>query len=389
MGIVFMLAILTIEYRHLLRYSLILYILSLGLLSLCFVPHVGFYVKGAYSWVRIVGPLQFQPAEFAKLTTILFLAKFLSARKDRWNNLWQVTAPILIGITPSLMILKQPDFGTATVFAPITLVMMYIAGMPAYYFIYLFAPALCLLGISHDILFILLWLGLTTSMILLALVRKIHWSIWVPFIFISVLAYVAVFQFGEKIWEKMPSHQQARILGYLDPDYDPTGHNFNINQSKIALGSGGFWGKGIGQGTQSKYDFLPEFKHDFVFSIVGEQVGFLGSSILLGLFLLLLIRGVDTAIETKTLPGSLIVTGVISLFFYHIFINVGMVTGLIPVTGLPLTFISYGGTFMLSNMIGVGFLMNVRMYTSTELMNDSYSGGRPTMSIPKDIKDDF
>ena len=199
--------------------------------------------------------LQFQPAEFAKLATILFLAKFLSARKGRWENLWHILSPIMIGLIPSAMILKQPDFGTATVFGPVTLVMMYVAGMPIYYFLYLFAPALCFLAISHDLLFIFLWLGLTTSLLLLALLKQIHWSIWIPFLVLNLIAYGAIFQYGDKIWKKLPDHQQARIICYLNPESDLNGHNFNINQSKIALGSGGFWGKGIGQGTQSKLNF--------------------------------------------------------------------------------------------------------------------------------------
>jgi rod shape determining protein RodA len=381
--------VVSVEYRFFVRYAPVFYGLALVGLIMCFIPVFQRSSHGATSWISIAGFMQIQPGELAKLATILMLARVLSTRKEQWNGLWGVMRPLLIGIIPALLVLVQPDLGTAIVFGPVTLIMMFVAGMPVTYFVILFSPALCLLGISHDIIYILIWLALMTGILLMAVLRQIHWSIWMPFLLISVVAYGMVFTKGESVWEKLPEHQKGRIVGYLNPEFDPSGTNYNINQSKIALGSGGFWGKGIGKGTQSNYKFLPEFKHDFIFSILGEQTGFLGSVIVLGLFLLLIIRGFDTAMETKTLQGSLIAAGVVSLFFTHIFINVGMVTGILPVTGLPLTFISYGGTFMLSSMIGVGLLINIRMRTTSELLKDSFSGGRPTMAIPTKIVDDF
>jgi rod shape determining protein RodA len=389
LGFVCLFAILFVEYRNLVKYSPLLYLVGILGLLFCFVPGLQHISHGASSWINLFGFLQIQPGEFAKIATIFMLANILSSKKHSWDGLWGMIIPLLIGVFPAILILAQPDMGTAIVFGPITLIMMFVAGMPVTHLIILFSPVLCLLGITHDILFILLWISLITGLLLMAFLKQIPWTVWMPFLLIGVIAYGAIFHYGEDLWEKFPKHQRNRIVGYLNPDFDPLVTNFNINQSKIALGSGGFWGKGIGQGTQSKYRFLPEYEHDFVFSILGEQIGFLGSAIVLGLFLLLIIRGLDTAIVTKTLQGALIASGIVSLYFTHIVINVGMVTGLLPVTGLPLTFISYGGTFMLSNMIGIGLLMNIRMRTSSELLKDSFSAGRPTMRIPSEIPDDF
>ncbi|MDX9752851.1 MAG: FtsW/RodA/SpoVE family cell cycle protein [bacterium] len=389
LGIFCLLAVTLVEYRTLVRFAPLIYILGLLSLLFCFVPYVGLWRKGAYSWVNIAGVFQIQPGEFAKLCTILMLTRILSTKKDQWQNLWGILRPLLIGCLPSLIILKQPDLGTAIVFGPITLLMMLVAGMPLAYFLILFSPLLGLFAISSDPLVFLCWLGCTMILLLVIYLKRIHWSIWVPFVSLGLLLYATIYLHGESIWEKLPPHQKGRIVGYLNPDFEPMSTNFNINQSKIALGSGGFWGKGVGKGTQTQLEFLPEYRHDFVFSALGEQVGFLGSGIVLGIFLLLIIRGLDTATETKTLQGALIATGIVSLYFTHIFINVGMATGLLPVTGLPLTFISYGGTFMLSNMIGVGLLINIRMRTSSELLKDSFSSGRPAMAIPSTIADDF
>lgn len=389
LGIVFLFLLLFIEYRFCIRYAPIFYILGLISLLLCFVPYIGYYNKGAYSWLNIAGLFRLQPSEFVKLATICMLARILSNRKDQWRDLWGVMRPLCIGIIPSFLILLQPDMGTAIVFGPITLIMMFVAGMPLSYFFILFSPLLCLLAISHDIIFILLWFGIMAGIMLMVYIRKIHWSVWMPFIAIGFVLYGLVFFKGETIWEKMPHHAKDRIVAYLNPDYDLRGVNWNIKQSKIALGSGGFWGKGIGEGTQGSFKFLPEPEHDFILPVLGEQTGFLGNVIVLGLFLLLLIRGLDTAMETKTMQGSLVATGIVALFFTHIFINVGMVTGVLPVTGLPLTFISYGGSFMLASMMGVGLLINIRMSTSSELLKDSFSEGRPTMSIPTEIREEF
>ena len=382
-GLVACFGVIFIDYRTIIRYALAFYIVGIVGLLLCFVPYIGHYAKGAYSWIRL-GPLpQFQPSEFAKLTTIIMLAKVLGGRKEQWTGLLDVMRPLLVGIVPSILILKQPDLGTAIVFGPITLLMMFAAGMPIPFFLLLLSPLLCLIGISHDPIFILLWSGVMGVLLLIALIRRVPWTVWLPFLLIAAVSYFAVFQYGEKVWNQLRDHQKVRITSYFNQGEAIKDANWNIYQSKIALGSGGFWGVGLGKGTQSTYGFLPEYQHDFMFPTVGEQLGFVGGVTLLGLFLLLLMRGLETAIGTKTLYGSLIASGVIALYFSHILINIGMVTGLLPVTGLPLTFISYGGTFMIANMIGIGLLINIRMRTATEMLEDSFLSNREQMVLPK------
>jgi len=389
-GLFLLIGILFLDYRVLIRYSPLYYTISLISLILCYVPGLSHKAKGAYSWIEIpIINFTLQPSEFVKIATILMLARVLGARRENWNSAWDVIFPLMIGAIPSILIATQPDIGTASVFIPVTLLMMFVAGMPYPIILLLFAPLTCFFGVSSNILFILIWVAILASLLLLAITKKTPLGITIPCILITVLAYFVVFQYGTDIWDKVPEYQKARIYGYMNPEFDPNGANFNVNQSKIALGSGGFWGKGIGEGTQSKFGFLPEFEHDFIFSLVGEQFGFFWASILLGMFLLLILRGVDTAMETKTLQGSLISSGVVSLFFSHIFINVGMVTGLLPVTGLPLTFISQGGSFLITSMIGVGLIMNIRMRTSEEMLREGFSSDRPSMALPTKFSDDF
>ncbi len=388
-GLIVLIVILFFDYQTLIRYAPILYILGIIGLMLCFVPL--FYVKshGARSWIKI-GPLpQIQTSEFAKLATILFLAKVLSAKKEAWYGLFDLMKPLAIGAIPSMIIVCQPDMGTALVFVPITLIMMFVAGLPYSYFLLMISPVLGLFGVSHDPLLMLMWVTLIGFILLFAIVQKVPASIIIPFLGLAFVSYFVIFEYGSQIWEEVPAHAKARVEGYLKPEMDLDDKNWNINQSKIALGSGGFWGKGFGKGTQSTLKFLPEYQHDFIFPVVGEQSGFIGAVILLSLFLLLLIRGMDTAVESKTLQGALLTSGVIAMFFSHILINVGMVTGLLPVTGLPLTFISYGGSFMLVNMIAVGLIMNIRMRGQHETLKDSIFVSRSQMSIPAHIPDDF
>ncbi len=387
LGLVIMGIIIFIDYQFFVRYSFVFYILAVILLILCFTG-LGQYKKGAYSWIRL-GGLSIQPSELAKLAVILFLSQVLASRREYWNGLLDVLKPLAIGLLPSLLILKQPDLGTAIIFGPVTLVMMIAAGLPVPFILLLFSPLLCLLAISHNLFFILIWFISICTLLLLSILNRVPWTVWSTCLAVSVVAYIGVFHYGQSIWEKLPDHQKERVEVYLNPDINLKSSNWNINQSKIALGSGGMHGKGFGKGTQSTHGFLPEYEHDFIFPTIGEQFGFIGTMILLVLFLLLLMRGIDTAIETKALQGSLLAVGIVAMFFSHIFINVGMVTGLLPVTGLPLTFISYGGTFMLTNMMAVGFLINIRMRSVGELAKESSFRAESQMAIPTTYSSEF
>ncbi len=381
-GFLAMIGILFVDFEFLVRCSGLIYIVGLFSLLLCFTP-LGHSSHGADSWIKILPSVQVQPSEFAKLATILFLAKWLSKQRGEWNGLLDIIKPLVIGAIPSLLILKQPDYGTALVFVPVTLIMMYVAGLPGMYLALIVSPALSLMAINHDIIWILIWLVILLALLAISLFQKTPASVWAPFLSAGIVLFVVIYEFGPAIWNQVPSHARMRFEAYFAQDEDIRGSNWNLDQSKIALGSGGFWGKGVGMGTQSKYKFLPEFKHDFAFSVLGEQMGFLWVSILLGGFFLLLTRGVETAVISKTLEGSLIVTGILSMFFTHITINVGMVTGLLPVTGLPFPFISYGGSFLLSCMLGIGLIVNVRMRSSWERLRDKIAAVSSQMRIPE------
>lgn len=388
-GFIFIIGLIFLDYRFLIRHAILIYMIGIVGLLLCFVPFLNHHVKGATSWIKLPGFPQIQPSEFAKITTIILLARFLGNRKGQWNGLLDVLRPLIIGAFPAILILKQPDLGTAIVFGPVTLLMMFVAGMPISYLLLLLSPLLCMFGIFDDILYIMVWFGLISGLLLMAVIKRVPWTITAPCLTVAVAAYLGVFVYGQEVWEKVPPHAKNRLVGYLYPDTDLKKTNYNIWQSKVALGSGGFWGKGFGNGTQSKLEFLPEFQHDFIFPVVGEQFGFVGGLSLLAVFLLLMTRGLDTAVASKTMQGSLIAVGVVALFFSHIIINVGMVTGLLPVTGLPLTFISYGGSFMISSMIAVGLIMNVRMRSITETVEERFHTNRPQMVLPTRISDDF
>lgn len=386
-GLGLMAAVIFIDYQTFTRYSFILYIIAIILLILCFTS-LGYKTKGATSWLRIGGET-IQPSEFAKLAAILFLAQALSYRQEQWNGLLDMLKPLAVGLVPALLILKQPDLGTAIIFGPVTIVMMIVAGMPVTFLLLLFSPFLCFFAISHDLLYIMIWFLCVCSLLLMSILCRVPATVWSLFLSIAVAAYIGVFQYGEMVWEKLPEHQKNRIEVYFNPEVNLKTTNWNINQAKIALGSGGMNGKGFGNGTQSTHGFLPEYQHDFIFPTIGEQFGFMGTMILLALFMLLLLRGIDTALETKSLQGSLVASGIVAMFFAHIFINIGMVTGLLPVTGLPLTFISYGGSFMLTNMMAVGLLINIRMRSGDEHTKDSMFKMDSQMTIPTTYSSEF
>ncbi|MDD5497823.1 MAG: FtsW/RodA/SpoVE family cell cycle protein, partial [Atribacterota bacterium] len=246
----------------------------------------------------------------AKIALIIFLADFLSRQKDKLSNFLYFLLPFLFTGVLMLLITKQPDLGTAIVFLAIVLFMIYVAGIE-----------------------------------------------WKYILMISLLL-VASFPV---LWSFLKDYQRKRIIFFLNPDLDPLGAGYNIIQSKVAIGSGGLLGQGLFSGIQSQLKFLPAQHTDFVFAVIGEELGFLGALLLLSLFILLLWKGIKIAQEAPDLLGTFLATGVVAFMFFHIFINIGMVMGLVPATGLPLPFISYGGTFMITNFIGIGLLLNVHL----------------------------
>jgi rod shape determining protein RodA len=306
-GLFFCLLVTIIDYHDIVKIAIPLF--SLSLIMLVYVIFFGKNVGGSRRWIQLAG-FEFQPAEFAKITLIIFLADFLNKQKEEIPNFLYFSLPFFFTGILMLLIYKQPDLGTAIVFFAITLLMIFIAGISWKYIIAVFIILLSLFPIG---------------------------------------------------WSFLKDYQKSRLLLFLNPEMDPLGAGYNIIQSKVAIGSGGLFGQGLFSGIQSQLKFLPAQHTDFVFAVIGEELGFMGALLLISLFILVLWKGIRIAQEAPDILGTLIATGVTSFMFIHILINVGMSMGLMPATGLPLPFISHGGTFMITNFIGIGLLLNIHL----------------------------
>ncbi|AQS59956.1 rod shape-determining protein RodA [Desulforamulus ferrireducens] len=311
--------ILSIPYEDFRRHRKAIYVINLLLLLLVLSP-LGHNAKGATRWINL-GFFSLQPSEFAKIAIIITFADFLARREGKLNTLKDLIPCFLHVGVPMLLILKQPDLGTSLVFIAIMFGMLYVAGANPKLVVGLFVG------------------GLTTA---------IGW-VWVHV------------KFG--LWIPLKEYQLDRLLVFLDPwsKENILGAGYHVVQSQIAIGSGGLEGKGIYNGSQNQLNFLPEQHTDFIFSVVGEEMGFIGVTALLILFFILIYRGIRIAAEAKDLNGTLLATGVVTMLTFHILTNVGMVSGIMPVTGIPLPLFSYGGSSMMSNMIAMGILLNVYM----------------------------
>jgi rod shape determining protein RodA len=295
-----------IDYQALLNlaYPLLGFVLAL----LFFVLIFGHSSRGAQRWFD-VGFLHFQPSEMAKLVVILALTRYLIDHERDIKRLTGVLPALGLAFIPIFLILRQPDLGSAIVILPILFIMLFVAG-----------------------------------------VRLRHLSL--------VLAAMAAAT--PLVWHLLKDYQRRRWLTFLDPERDTLGVGYNIIQSKIAIGSGGLLGKGFLQGTQSQLNFIPMHHTDFIFAVLGEEWGLLGCAFILALYLVFILQCVKVATQAKDLSGTLLCAGIIALLSTHIVINVGMTLGLLPVTGITLPFLSYGGSSILLNMVCLGILLNVR-----------------------------
>lgn len=305
-GLVLLLAAMSIDYRVLLDLSLTLYIFSLILLGLVLV--LGDVRGGARSWF-VVGPWQFQPSELAKLATTLFVARFLSEIDQPVLTLRQIATVVGIVAAPMLLIVVEPDMGGAAMFVPLLAGMLLIAGVKLRYLL-----------------------------IAAVVATSVGFGLWT---------------FG------MQEYQRERVITFLQPERDPLGSGYHIHQSKIAVGSGQLVGKGYMQGTQSQLRFLPARHTDFILAVLAEEWGFLGVATVLGLFALYIRSGARIAMRARDRSGILVVVGLLSVFCFHVLYNSAMVIGFLPITGIPLPFLSYGGTFMLYNFTATGIILGV------------------------------
>jgi len=303
------------------------------------------------SWISIGGRHFGQPAELAKVATILMLARWLATLREPPAMLRDLIIPGIIAGVPCLLVLKQPDLGSAIVFIAILFLMLFWAGTKPSLLVLLASPVIGLVLAVSTVAWGI-WIAVLAALLL--------W--WRPYLWegvaimgLNVLGGVLALPF----WNRLAPYQQNRLLAFLNPDVDPRAAGWHVIQSKVAVGSGGLLGKGFTEGTQKRLAFLPAQHTDFIFSVVGEELGFVGVLVALSLFAWLLFSLLRVARKAIDPFSSLCVFGIAGLFFTHIVENVGMTINLMPITGIPLPFFSYGGSFLLACSVGVGIALRV------------------------------
>ncbi len=313
LGLIGMVAAARIDYALLPRLTKPLYIVNVGLLLL--VMRIGSEIKGAQRWINIAG-FQFQPSELAKLVMIVCLASFLVARREKIRELPTLIASFIYISVPTALIFKQPDLGTALVLVAI-------------------------------------WFGMT----FLAGARIRHLA---GFVVVGLLTFTAMWHFNI-----METYQKNRLIAFLNPDVDRKNVGYHVRQARIAVGSGQVTGKGFRAGTQGKGNFIPENHTDFIFTVVAEEGGFVASVVLVSVYGLLLYRGLMAASVAQDLLGKLLAGGVVSMLAFHVVLNIGMNVGIMPVAGVPLPLVSYGGTSMVLTLTSIGLLLGIGMRRHT------------------------
>ena len=329
------------------------YGLSVLLLGTTLVVGTGSGTAGGVKSFLDLGFIRFQPAELAKLATILALARYLGTRSEDPTTLRALVTPSAIVGIPLGLVILQPDLGTALAFVGILFAALYWAGASIGLLAFLASPGVALI-LSFDnriwaVFFVIVVGSLYLFRYRLFLVESLA----------IVLANLAAGTIATPLWNSLAEYQQNRILVFLDPSVDPRGAGYHLIQSMVAIGSGGLSGKGFTEGTQKRLDFLPEQHTDFIFSVVGEELGFLGTGLTLALFAFILYRLVKMAEEATDPFAGLVIFGIFGAWLVHIFVNVGMTVGMVPVTGIPLPFVSYGGTFLLMSWIAVAMAARV------------------------------
>ncbi|MFN3801126.1 rod shape-determining protein RodA [Belliella pelovolcani] len=338
-ALIMILLIMVADYRLFDNLSLILY--GIFILLLAVTPFIGKEVNGQILTVGF-GSIRIQPAEFAKFATALALAKFMERPSFDLSQVKYQLQALAIIMVPVILIMLQPDTGTAMVYFAF-FIMLYREGMPQRYYVLaltLIAVSLLALGIENNLYLAFAILAVITILIFLG---KKSFTRIISFIVIGILMIGYTYSLDYAV-SKLPQHQQNRIMVLFNPDLDPLGVGWNVTQSKIAIGSGGFLGKGYLEGTQTKFDFVPEQHTDFIFCTLGEEFGWVGSFVVILLFCTLLIRLVIMAERQKTRFSRVYGYCVVSILLFHFAINIAMTIGLFPVVGIPLPFFSYGGS---------------------------------------------
>ena len=324
------------------------YVLAVVLLAVTLVVGTGRGTAAGVTSFLQFGGFQFQPAEVAKIATILALARLMASRREATGHgsrrSWQSTdviAPCALVGLPLLLVLLQPDLGTAMAFVGILMAVLFWSGIPLTYLFLLVSPAIALVVSFNTWLF-------SAYMVALIGLLYLRRSRLYTFEYVAVLVFnLAVGTVARILWDSLAPYQQNRVLVFLDPGLDPQQAGYHLVQSKVAIGSGGLTGKGFTLGTQKRFNFLPEQHTDFIFAVIGEEFGFVGTLLVLSGFAYVLFRLVRMATETGSHFASFVLFGIFGAWTTHVFVNTGMTVGLVPVTGIPLPFISYGGSFLL------------------------------------------
>lgn len=341
----FLIAFLTPKYLiH--KYAYVIY--SLGIV-LVILPFFGATHAGTYRWLNIGLPFNFQPSEFAKIFTVIALARYLSDNTINIQYFKSILIPILIALFPALVVLNQPDLGTALVMVSVIFPMLYWSGARPFYLFLLVAPILSILTAFNVITFSI-WALIIAAVIFYSNTKIISGAgYFFGNVFFGLLS--------RPIWDMLNPYQQNRVLTFIYPEKDPLGAAYQIIQSKTAIGSGGLFGKGWGEGTQTHLKFLPVQESDFILSVIGEEFGFIAIVVILIIFGYLISSIIRNSFLSKDKFSSLSLIGLGSILLAHVFVNTAMTVGLIPVKGLPLPFISAGGTFLVTSYLMIGLIM--------------------------------
>ncbi|PPS44029.1 rod shape-determining protein RodA [Chroococcidiopsis sp. TS-821] len=355
-GLVLALFIARCRYENLLQWHWVIY--ALTNISLLIVIFIGTTAKGAQRWIAI-GGFNVQPSEFAKIGVIITLAALLHSRTAA--TIPSVIRALAVTAVPWLLVFIQPDLGTSLVFGAITLGMLYWGNAN---------PGWLLLLISPIVAVILFNVYLPAWFAWAAVITFIAWRT-LPWRWLGTLGAIAVNfvagQLGHVLWGLLQDYQKNRLILFLNPEKDPLGGGYHLIQSRIAIGAGELWGQGLYQGTQTQLNFVPEQHTDFIFSAIGEELGFVGSLAVLFVFWLICLRLVVIAQTAKDNFGSLLAIGVLSMVVFQAIVNIAMTIGLAPVTGIPLPWLSYGRSALLTNFIAIGIVESVANYRQKRL----------------------
>ena len=323
------------------------------ILVLVTIPFLFSTIAGTHRWINIGLPVAFQPSEFAKWIVVVALAKYLSDHNLEIKKFSTLIVPILIALFPAAIILQQPDLGTALILLTPIIPMLYWVGSRTFHLFMLMAPIFSIGTAFHNISF-------TTWAIIMGIIIYLSR----PSLVFGILFYFGNIFLGllaPLLWSGLRPYQQKRILTLFNPELDPLGAAYQTIQSKVAIGSGGFFGKGLGEGTQTHLKFLPVQESDFIVSVIGEEFGFITIAFMLLIFALFILKIINLAYSSKERFAGLVLIGIGTIFLSHVFVNTAMSTGLIPVKGLPLPFISAGGSFLLSSYIMVALIIKMGM----------------------------